>query len=46
MPVPLLAAFPESERATREVLSLPVFPELTQDQKGHVVESVSAFFGA
>ena len=39
-------AFPESERATREVLSLPVYPELTQDQKGHVVESVRAFFGA
>ena len=36
--------FPESERACREVLSLPVFPELTQAQRAHVAESVRAFF--
>ncbi len=38
--------FPESERACREVLSLPVFPELTQAQLAYVAESVRAFFGA
>ena len=38
--------FPESERASREVLSLPVYPELTQDQLGYVAETVRAFFGA
>ncbi|HEX8317108.1 DegT/DnrJ/EryC1/StrS family aminotransferase [Longimicrobium sp.] len=37
--------FPESERACREVLSLPVFPELTQAQLEYVAESVRAFFG-
>ncbi|HEX8904998.1 MAG TPA: DegT/DnrJ/EryC1/StrS family aminotransferase [Longimicrobiaceae bacterium] len=37
--------FPESERACREVLSLPVYPELTQDQLGYVAETVRAFFG-
>jgi dTDP-4-amino-4,6-dideoxygalactose transaminase len=37
--------FPESERACREVLSLPVFPELTQGQLGYVAEQIGAFFG-
>jgi dTDP-4-amino-4,6-dideoxygalactose transaminase len=37
--------FPESERACREVLSLPVFPELTQAQLAYVVEVIGAFFG-
>jgi dTDP-4-amino-4,6-dideoxygalactose transaminase len=37
--------FPESERACREVLSLPVFPELTQAQLAYVAESIGAFFG-
>lgn len=36
--------FPESERACREVLSLPVYPELTPDQLGYVAETVRAFF--
>jgi dTDP-4-amino-4,6-dideoxygalactose transaminase len=35
-------AFPESERACREVLSLPVYPELTEAQLAHVVNSVRA----
>jgi dTDP-4-amino-4,6-dideoxygalactose transaminase len=37
--------FPESERACREVLSLPVFPELTQAHLAYVVEVIGAFFG-
>ncbi|HEX2079133.1 MAG TPA: DegT/DnrJ/EryC1/StrS family aminotransferase, partial [Longimicrobium sp.] len=37
--------FPESERACREVLSLPVFPELAEAQLAYVVESIGAFFG-
>ncbi len=38
--------FPESERACREVLSLPVYPELKEDQLVHVVDSIRAFFRA
>jgi dTDP-4-amino-4,6-dideoxygalactose transaminase len=37
-------SFPESERAAREVLSLPVFPEMSGAQRDHVVEAVTAFF--
>jgi dTDP-4-amino-4,6-dideoxygalactose transaminase len=36
---------PESERAAREVLSLPVFPELTSAQLDEVVGTVRAFYG-
>jgi dTDP-4-amino-4,6-dideoxygalactose transaminase len=38
-------AFPESERAAREVLSLPVYPELTSAQLDEVVTAVRAFYG-
>ncbi len=38
--------FPESERAAGEVLSLPVYPELSEAQREHVTASVRAFFGA
>jgi len=37
--------FPESERASKEVLSLPVFPELTAAQRDEVVASVRTFYG-
>jgi dTDP-4-amino-4,6-dideoxygalactose transaminase len=37
-------AFPESERACREVLSLPVYPELDEAQREHVARQVRAFF--
>ena len=36
---------PESERAAGEVLSLPVYPELTRDQLDEVVAAVRAFYG-
>jgi dTDP-4-amino-4,6-dideoxygalactose transaminase len=38
-------AFPESERASREVLSLPVYPELTEAQRDDVVSAVRSFYG-
>lgn len=38
--------FPESERAAKEVLSIPVYPELTEAQLAHVVESIRAFTAA
>jgi len=35
---------PESERAAREVLALPMFPELTSDQQHYVVEMIAEFY--
>lgn len=36
---------PESEKASREVLSLPIFPELTRAQLDEVIAAVRAFYG-
>jgi dTDP-4-amino-4,6-dideoxygalactose transaminase len=36
---------PESERAAAEVLSLPIYPELTHSQLDEVIENVRAFYG-
>jgi len=36
--------FPESERASREVLSLPVHPDLSPEQVQYAAEAVRAFF--
>jgi dTDP-4-amino-4,6-dideoxygalactose transaminase len=38
-------AFPESERAAKEVLSLPIYPELTEAQRDEVVATVRGFYG-
>ncbi len=37
-------SMPESERASTEVLSLPVFPELTPTQLDEVVDGIRTFF--
>lgn len=37
-------SFPVSERAAEEVLSLPIYAELRQDQLAYVVETIAEFF--
>ncbi|MHC4941894.1 MAG: DegT/DnrJ/EryC1/StrS family aminotransferase [Planctomycetota bacterium] len=39
-------AFPVAEQCAKEVLSLPVAPELTDDQVRYVCEQIRKFFGA
>jgi dTDP-4-amino-4,6-dideoxygalactose transaminase len=37
--------FPVSEKAAREVLALPIYPELTVDRQDYIVDSIKEFFG-
>lgn len=37
--------FPQTEEATRTVLSLPIFPELSDDEVDTVVEAIAHFYG-
>jgi dTDP-4-amino-4,6-dideoxygalactose transaminase len=37
--------FPVSERAAAEVLALPIFPEITEDQQAEVVRAMASWFG-
>src|SRR5688572_12042160 len=36
--------FPESERAARETLALPIYPELSSSQREYVVETIDKFY--
>jgi dTDP-4-amino-4,6-dideoxygalactose transaminase len=38
--------FPEAERACREVIALPIYPELTEAQQQRVVDAVVEFYRA
>lgn len=37
--------FPKAEAASREVLALPVFPEMTELQQRSVVQAIAGFYG-
>jgi dTDP-4-amino-4,6-dideoxygalactose transaminase/acetyltransferase-like isoleucine patch superfamily enzyme len=39
-------SLPETERATREVLALPIYPELRPAQRAYVVAAIRGYFGA
>ncbi len=38
-------AFPESEKASTEVISLPIYPELTSSQLDEVIGAIKEFYG-
>ena len=37
--------YPQSERAARECLALPIYPELTEAQLQYVVDTIAGFYG-
>ena len=41
-----LGALPIAEQATREVLALPVHPDLDDAQLEHVVATIRSFYGS
>ncbi len=36
--------FPESEKASRETIALPIFPEMTEEQQDYVVEKIAEYY--
>ena len=38
--------FPESERAAKETLALPIYPELTEEQLSYVVATIAEFYSS
>ena len=42
----LPGAFPHAERLARETLSLPMYPELTEEQIGSVTNAIREFFAS
>ena len=36
--------FPESEKAAREVLSLPIYPELSQKDQNFIIKKIKEFY--
>lgn len=38
--------FPEAEKAASQTLALPVYPELSEEQQAHVVESIARFYAS
>jgi dTDP-4-amino-4,6-dideoxygalactose transaminase len=40
-----MGAFPQAEEASQQVLALPVFPQMTEEQQKVVVEEIAEFYG-
>jgi dTDP-4-amino-4,6-dideoxygalactose transaminase len=40
------ADLPHSHAASKEALALPVYPELTDEQRSYIVSSIAAFYGS
>jgi len=38
-------SLPHAEKAARETLALPIYPELTEDMQKYVVDSIAEFYG-
>jgi len=38
--------FPETERAASETLALPIYPEISREAQGYVVDSIAQFYGS
>jgi len=37
--------FPEAEKAAQEVLSLPIYPELSEQEQKYIIEKIKKFYG-
>ena len=37
--------FPESEKAAKEILAIPIYPELADQMKDYVAETILSFVG-
>jgi len=37
--------FPVAERVAEQSLAIPIYPELTEEQKNHVIETIAGYFG-
>ena len=37
-------SFPVSETLAKEILSIPIYPELTEDQRAYIVDNITRFF--
>jgi dTDP-4-amino-4,6-dideoxygalactose transaminase len=38
--------FPEAEKASKEVLSLPIYPEISKKEQGFIVKKIKEFYKA
>lgn len=37
-------AFPESEKASKETIAIPIYPEISHDQQKYIVDKIKAFY--